>query len=56
MITDERKYRGNTKKPQPGTLEFDLCEALAKDGFLDRDLRMGTYRLKSSAAENRPFL
>ena len=50
MITRSRSHRGNAKRPQPNSPEFALCEALAKDGFLERDLMTGIYRLKDDRA------
>ena len=46
MVTAARQHRGNAFKPMPGTREFEICEELAHDGFLDRDIISGHYILK----------
>jgi hypothetical protein len=51
MLTNKRLHRGNAKKPQPNSPEFELCEALVKDGKLERDPLTGIYRLKDDRAK-----
>ena len=33
--------------PNPGTVEFEYCEALVGDGFLERNILEGKYFVKS---------
>jgi hypothetical protein len=46
FVTLARQHRGNALKPTPGTIEFEYCEALTRDGYLDRDIFTGYYILK----------
>ena len=46
-LTVFRKNPGaNGMRPMPGTLEFEYCEALTRDGALRRDIITGMYCLK----------
>lgn len=45
-VTLARQHQGNGFKPTPGTVQFDHCEALTRNGYLDRDVFTGYYILK----------
>jgi len=45
-VTLARQLRGNGFRPTPGTVEFEYCEALTRDGYLSRDVFTGYYILK----------
>lgn len=45
-VTLARQHRGNGFKPTPGTVQFEYCETLTRDGDLDRDVLTGYYILK----------
>jgi hypothetical protein len=35
-------------KPMPGTVEFEYCESLVRDGLLDREILTGGYFIRSA--------
>ena len=52
-LTVFRKNPGaNGMRPMPGTLDFEYCEVLTRDGALRRDIITGTYCLKVGGDEH----
>ena len=46
FVTVARQHQGNGYRPTPGTVQFEYCESLTRDGYLDRDIFTGYYILK----------